>query len=225
MGHQFLSDSWFDEVKKLGTKPEDAVVQDIVRDVMHPESKRSHASDMPSDASTESVDEESENEGDEEPASEVVEMLPTGEPPGAFEPVKPPIIEGEFEVIELPTTDAAGITIPEDLRPLFQAGKVCKDLARELSGMKSRAEKEASGNETAFATFSLNGFVEAIGNARRALLMGFPYVICPYCGPKATAATRKKCRSCKGLGYLNKAQYRCVSEDIKKGILKRKKGR
>ena len=72
---------------------------------------------MPSDASSEPVDEESENEGeDDEAESDLVDAPPTGDPPGLTEMVTRPIIEGEFEVIEPPTTDAAGIAIPEDLR-------------------------------------------------------------------------------------------------------------
>jgi len=195
-----------DETKKLGRTPEHLVIQDIIRDVMHPNRQNgSHASDMPSDGSTEAVDEDSETEGDDE-AGNTTEIEP--HPPDTA----PPIIDAEFEAKDAEIlTDANGKTLPKNLRPAFSEDVYYKDFVHSLRATKRQIKERIKDNPEAYVALRMQKLEAAINDAARILTLSAPYVICSYCGAKRS----HKCRACEGAGYLTKLQYHAVPDELK----------
>jgi len=194
------------ETKKLGGTPEHLVIQDIIRDVMHPERQNGpQGADMPSDGSREALDEDSETEGDDE-AGNTTGIEPR--PPDTVHPV----IEAEFEAKDAEIlTDANGKTLPEKLRPAFSEDVYYKDFVHSLRTTKRQIKERIKDNPEAYLALRMQKLEAAINDAARILTLSAPYVICSYCGAKRS----HKCRACEGAGYLTKLQYHAVPDELK----------
>jgi hypothetical protein len=120
------------------------------------------------------------------------------------------VIEAEI-VPELPTVDALGREIPEDLRPVFAETTEFKAFAHALSTLKKKVHAAAEQNPDAWLMVTMQQFDEGIANARRVMAQSGPYAVCSYCGGKHS----KKCRGCRGAGFLDKIQYQAVPEELK----------
>lgn len=117
----------------------------------------------------------------------------------------------EADVIEMPEKDAVGTPIPEPLRRTFAEAAMFKQHANTLTTLKKAVHAAAEAHPDAWAMVTMQQFDEGIGNARRVLAQCYPHVVCPYCG----GTHSKKCRGCRGSGFLDKVQYRNVPEELK----------
>ncbi len=108
--------------------------------------------------------------------------------------------------------DGDGRPIPERLRGVFaQAGQFEK-FAQALSAIKGQVRQAIESAPVAWSAFSENRFRAAIEQATELLRLSGPFLVCCYCGGDQS----DKCRACKGAGFLNKTQARCVPQELRR---------
>ena len=107
--------------------------------------------------------------------------------------------------------DADGLPIPEHLRERFEQAAELLSYANVLSKLKGEISSIAKDHAMAWGFYNLNGFRADITQMAAGLRLSAPYICCPYCGGEDS----DKCIGCKGLGFLSKAQARCVPVEMR----------
>lgn len=108
--------------------------------------------------------------------------------------------------------DADGRVIPEHLREVFRKTELFDKFAQVLSTLKGQVRQAIEADPVAWSQFSENRFQAALDQAHDLLKLSGPFIICSYCGGDQS----DKCRACKGSGFLNRAQTRCVPQELRR---------
>jgi len=107
--------------------------------------------------------------------------------------------------------DADGKVIPPHLHTTFERGAELHSYAGVLSKLKGEISSIAKDHPMAWGRFNLNGFRADITQMASALRLSAPHIVCSYCSGEDS----EKCDACKGLGFLSKAQSRCVPPELR----------
>ena len=107
--------------------------------------------------------------------------------------------------------DADGKVIPPLLQTTFEQAAELHSYANVLSKLKGEISSIAKDHPMAWGRFNLNGFRADITQMASAFRLSAPHVVCSYCSGEDS----EKCDACHGLGFLSKAQARCVPPELR----------
>lgn len=107
--------------------------------------------------------------------------------------------------------DVDGREIPPHLVKVFNSSDLLKDLADDLESVHADAIVCAALNPQTFQRFDQKAFAAKIKQAQQIAESAIPHIVCPYCGGDHS----KDCKSCKGAGFLSRAQALCVPAELR----------
>lgn len=107
--------------------------------------------------------------------------------------------------------DEDGRVIPDHLHGVFRERETFEALAQQASQLKAAVKKAAEDSPVAWGRFNENNFRSLMQQVYDLLKLSGPSIVCSYCG----GVESDKCRACKGTGFLNRAQARCVPVEMR----------
>jgi hypothetical protein len=110
-----------------------------------------------------------------------------------------------------PISDVPGHEIPEKLRDRWERRAIIQGYISDLQKISKAVAAHLESKDGVMDMLNETAFKAEYGNLRRLLKAAQPYVLCPYCGGKAS-----RCKACKKRGFLNEYDYRTVPEELKK---------
>jgi hypothetical protein len=123
-----------------------------------------------------------------------------GEPQAEPEPSKPQLDPDKHE-------------IPERVRPAFLTVDHFTTFMDVLTHLKRQVTQSMNENPDAWSQFNVSNFESHIDNARGALRLSAPYIVCSYC--RAQSPQTESCRACGGKGFLSRAKAQCVPKEMR----------
>lgn len=107
--------------------------------------------------------------------------------------------------------DGDGREIPEHLRATFAVREQFDAFSRECTALKTQVTNAIKANPDAWSRFSDNQFRSDLSRIQQQFKLCGPFIICAYCG----GVESKNCQACKGVGFLSRAQARCVPVEMR----------
>ncbi len=109
-----------------------------------------------------------------------------------------------------PLTDKTGRAVPDQISEIFLRRGIITKLIQKLDDIDHEIKSRLENKDDVIAWVNLPGLKSDLNNARRNLKAARPHAVCPYCG-----AENKKCRACKGFGFVGKLVYDQAPAEMK----------
>ena len=110
-----------------------------------------------------------------------------------------------------PLKDQVGNPVPKRITEIFlRRGNINKMINR-IDEIRRDIDAMVGAKDVLIAWLNLQGFKADVGNLKRNLRAAEPYAVCPYC-----AAANKRCKACRGLGFVGKLIFDAAPKGLKK---------